>query len=143
MPDAADHWLRITLDVPGASPAEVIDAFTDPAAVQRWWGGAELSVEPEVGGHYVAYFDRLDQTMRGAITELDPPGGRFAFTWSWDHEPELPTRRVEVAVDGAELTLAQGTYDTASRIDRDDAQSHREGWEFFLPRLAEVVRDQG
>lgn len=143
MPSEVDPWLRISLDVPGAEPAEVVNAFLDPAAVRRWWGGAQLTVEEEVGGRYVAYFDRLDQTMRGTITELAPDAGRFGFTWSWDHEPELSSRRVDVSVDaGAVLRLAQGEYDHASRLDRDDAGSHRDGWEFFLPRLAEVVRAQ-
>ncbi|GAA1899672.1 SRPBCC family protein [Asanoa iriomotensis] len=143
MPSQADPWLRITLDVPGASPAEVVNAFVDPAAVRRWWGGAQLTVEEEVGGRYVAYFDRLDQTMRGTITALDPAAGTFAFTWSWDHEPELPGRRVDITVEpGAVLQLAQGEYDHASRIDRDEARSHREGWEFFLPKLVEAVQAQ-
>jgi uncharacterized protein YndB with AHSA1/START domain len=140
MPSETDPWLRIDLDVPDATPAEVVNVFLDPAAVRRWWGGAQLTVEEEVGGRYVAYFDRLDQTMRGTITELEPDAGRFGFSWAWDHEPELPTRQVEVSVEGAVLHLAQGPYDHASRIDRDDAVSHRDGWEFFLPRLAEVVR---
>jgi uncharacterized protein YndB with AHSA1/START domain len=141
MPGEADSWLRIDLDVPDADPADVVNAFLDPAAVRRWWGGAQLTVEQQVGGQYVAYFDRLDQTMRGTITALEPEAGRFGFSWSWDHQPELPSRRVEVRVDaGAILHLAQGEYDHASRIDRDDAVSHRDGWEFFLPRLAEVVR---
>ncbi|MEV4533913.1 SRPBCC domain-containing protein [Asanoa sp. NPDC049518] len=143
MPSDADSWLRITVDVPGASPAEVVGAFLDPAAVHRWWGGAQLTVEEQVGGQYVAYFDRLGQTMRGAITELDPDAGRFGFSWGWDHEPDLPRRQVEVVVQpGAVLNLNQGEYDHANRLDRDDAASHREGWEFFLPRLAEVVTAQ-
>ncbi|MEV0716155.1 SRPBCC family protein [Asanoa sp. NPDC050611] len=143
MPSADDSWLRITLDVPGVAPAEVVNAFVDPAAVRRWWGGAQLTVEEEVGGQYVVYFDRLDQTMRGTVTTLDAEAGRFGFTWAWDHEPELPARRVDVTVDdGAVLQLAQGEYDHTSRIDRDEARSHREGWEFFLPKLVEAVEEQ-
>jgi uncharacterized protein YndB with AHSA1/START domain len=138
MPSADDSWLRITLDVPGATPADVVNAFLDPAAVRRWWGGAQLTVEEEVGGRYVVYFDRLDQTMRGTVTALDVAAGAFGFTWAWDHEPELPVRRVEIRVEpGAVLHLAQGEYDEASR---DDARGHREGWEFFLPKLVEAVQ---
>ncbi|MDG4826134.1 SRPBCC domain-containing protein [Asanoa sp. WMMD1127] len=143
MPSETDALLRITVDVPGVSPAQVVDAFVDPAAVRLWWGGAELTVKEEVGGPYVAYFDRLDQTMRGTVTTIDPGRGRFGFDWSWDHAPQLPRRHVEVTVDqGAVLNLAQGDYDLSSQVDRDEAQSHRDGWEFFLPRLAEVVRDR-
>ena len=141
MPDADDPWIRITLEIPDVAPADVVEAFTDPAAVQAWWGGAQLTIDPEVGGQYVAFFDRLGQTMRGEITEIEPGRGRFRFTWSWEHTLELPARLVQVSVDdGAVLHLDQGIYDHASRLDRDDARSHREGWEFFLPRLAELVR---
>ena len=100
-------------------------------------------MEEEVGGRYAVYFDRLDQTMRGTVTALDPGAGRFGFTWCWEHEPELPERRVEINVEpGAVLHLAQGEYDHASRIDRDEARSHREGWEFFLPKLVEAIEEQ-
>jgi uncharacterized protein YndB with AHSA1/START domain len=143
MPTQTDPWLRVTVEVPGVTPSDVIGAFLDPAAVRRWWGGAELTVEPEIGGRYVAYFDQLGQTMRGVVTDLDQATGRFGFSWSWDHAPELPARRVDVNVDaGAVLRLSQGDYDQTSRIDRDEARTHREGWEFFLPRLAEVVTAQ-
>jgi uncharacterized protein YndB with AHSA1/START domain len=142
MPDGAG-WLRITTHLDGVRPAEVVGAFVAPELVRRWWG-ADLADVPRAGGPYVARSAKLDQTMRGSVLALDAPRGLFAFTWSWDHRPDLPRRRVSVqaeAVDaGCRVRLDHGPYDDGE-LDRDDAESHRQGWVFFLPRLADVLAD--
>ena len=140
MPDGAG-WLRITTRLAAARPADVVAAFVAPGVVRRWWG-AELAGVPYAGGPYVARFEGLDQTMRGTVLALDARHGLFAFTWAWDHRPDLPRRRVSVRAEPADggclVRLDHGPYDTGE-LDREDAESHRQGWEFFLPRLADVL----
>lgn len=118
-----------------ASPTSLIAAFIDPATAAAWWT-AELTCDPVPGGEYVARFPGLAQTMRGEVVLLAED--RLEFSWSWDHEPDRPTYLVTVsAADGA-LVVTHGPYaDTPEG--REDAESHREGWGYFLPRLVETV----
>jgi uncharacterized protein YndB with AHSA1/START domain len=140
MPDGAG-WLRITTHLAEAEPADVVAAFVTPELVRRWWG-AELADVPYAGGPYVARFERLGRTMRGTVLAMDAPRGLFAFTWTWDHRPDLLRRRVSVRAEpadgGCRMRLDHGPYD-AGDLDREDAESHRQGWEFFLPRLADML----
>lgn len=77
--------------------------------------------------------------MRGEVVAYRPDRS-LAFTWSWADDPEPPPRQVRLelgaAADGTVLELEHGTYRTG---DAEDAhrRSHREGWEFFLPKLAD------
>ena len=63
---------------------------------------------------------------------------RLVFTWAWDHE-DLPDRLVDVrfapAGDG---TLVSITHEAA---DQTEADSYRDGWTFFLGRLAALFTD--
>lgn len=124
--------LEITVPLPGVPAERVIAAFTDPALVRQWWG-AELTVD---GKAYVAYFPALGQTMTGEV--LVHEADRFAFSWSWDHEPALPTRRVDVYADGAALHLTHGPY-ADGPAEADDRASHEAGWAYFLPRLTALL----
>lgn len=145
-PDSAareDDVVRATVDVPAASPAEAIEAFLAPEAVERWWGG-KLLVDRRPGGRYLVDFPQLGQTMRGEVLDYDPTT-LLAFSWAWDHEPELPIRRVEVRAvpqdRGTRVEVTHGPYeDTAA--DRADADSHVEGWAYFLPALADYLTPQ-
>ncbi|GLZ76361.1 hypothetical protein Afil01_11680 [Actinorhabdospora filicis] len=114
-----------------AAPRALIEAFTDPAIVARWWM-AELTCDPVPGGEYVARFPSLDQTMRGEIVLIAED--RLEFSWAWDHQPEQPTYLVTVTAAEGTVTVTHGPYaDTPE--EREEAESHRAGWEFFLPRL--------
>lgn len=130
--------IRATVDLTGVAPRQALHAFTDPDLVRRWWAGGALTARLEPGGEYVVRFDALDQTLRGSITEYDPER-ILAFTWAWDHEPDEPAYAVTVmaeeTADGGRITLTHGTYED-SDAGRAAAASHREGWEYFLPRLA-------
>lgn len=131
--------LTVEASVAGGSAAAVIAAFVTPEVVARWWS-AQLTIGSAPGDPFVASFPGLGQTMRGEVVAHDP-GGRLAFTWSWDHEPERPVYRVVVeASDGepARLTLTHGPY-IDDEPGRADAESHRAGWEYFLPRLLAEV----
>jgi uncharacterized protein YndB with AHSA1/START domain len=79
----------------------------------------------------------MDWHLRGEFTKFEP-ARKLGFTWRWDHEPELPTRQVDLVIEatgpGSRLTITHGTYDE-SRRDQDDRQSHLDGWTYFLGQL--------
>ncbi len=118
------------------SPATVWKAFTDAETLATRWS-QEATVDPVVGGEIVARWPAMDWTMRGRYTELTPHDA-VAFTWSWDHDPDIPERHVRIVLipeaGGTRITLTHGDYgpnDTAERT------GHLEGWLNFLPALGQ------
>ena len=140
--------IHATVSLPGCSQQRALAAFTDPAVLSRWWGG-ELNTDLTAGGPYNVRFAQLGQTMTGQVTQYEP-ASRLEFTWAWSgehgepREDNEPARTVLVTVtpgqppDGTELTVVHGPH-TASEADRAARAEHREGWEFFLPRLAALL----
>ena len=130
--------LRATF--PTASPDAVFDAWTQPGLLQRWWA-QRAELDPRPGGAYHLAFPQGGWHLRGRYTAVDP-GRRLAFTWTWDHDPDLTQ---EVAVDlapladgGTALTLAHGPYADTDH-GRDLRQSHLDGWRHFLGRLRSLL----
>jgi uncharacterized protein YndB with AHSA1/START domain len=124
--------------IPGASPEEVYRAFTDAALLARWWGD-EADVDPVVGGRLVVHWPAMEWTFRGIYTELDR-GRAVGFTWSWDHEPDTPTRTVRVTFEPARPgTLVEVSHGDYGPDDADERRGHLEGWRFFLDRIAALV----
>ncbi len=124
-----------SVDLPGVPVESALAAFTDPSLLARWWGG-ELTIEPRRGGAYTVRFASLDRTLTGRVLAYQPPE-RLVFRWQWDGVD--PSYQVEVlavpAGDGSRLELTHGPY-TDSATDREERTSHRDGWSYFLPRLA-------
>jgi uncharacterized protein YndB with AHSA1/START domain len=79
--------------------------------------------------------------MIGVVEEY-VPGHLLAFTWGWSHQPEAAGRYgVIVSVGpGTRLELVHAPR-AGVRVAADDPApgEHREGWEHFLPRLAESL----
>jgi uncharacterized protein YndB with AHSA1/START domain len=127
---------RLVLDgnVPGASPREVTDHLTEPSLLTTWW---PETAEIDPAGGYVFGWPAMDWTLRGAFTVREP-GRRVAFTWNWDHEPDVPERTVDIVVaavdDGTEITISHGDYGPG---DEEERAGHVEGWQHFIGRLAE------
>lgn len=117
-----------------ASPQTVFAFFTDPDKMVRWKGiSAEL--EPRPGGIY-----RVDITgrdvARGQYVEV-VPYSRVVFTWGWEgagHPVPPGSTTVEVSLipdgDGTIVRLRH------LGLPPDQRDSHAEGWEHYLPRLA-------
>ncbi len=120
-------------------PEAVFEHLTRPALLQRWWP-PEAEVDGRVGGAYHFRWPAQNWDLRGEFTAFEP-GRRLAYTWAWDHEPQLPTRLVEFALaphhGGTRVDLSHGTYGD-SDIEQADRTSHLEGWQYFLGRLAEL-----
>ncbi len=134
--------LRAVLELAGCDPGPVLAAFTDPAVLVRWWGG-DLTTELRPGGPYCVSFPKIPARLAGQVVGY-APGSMLTFTWAWEHEPDEPERVVTVTVSGepagagAVLSILHGPYgeDDASLKARAE---HREGWEYFLPRLAQLL----
>jgi uncharacterized protein YndB with AHSA1/START domain len=143
--DAASVSAELLL--PGVRPEHALAAFTDPGLVRAWWA-AELTAHLLPGGEYLARFPALGQTMIGVVEEY-LPGRLLAFTWGWSHQPEA-AGRYGVTVSTASARLAGGAGTRLDLVhapragafvpDGDPAPGeHREGWEYFLPRLAAAL----
>ena len=128
--------LMIKASFPRLAPARFIDHWTRPELLALWWP-ASAQVDARPGGQYHLAWPAMKWDLRGEYTRFEPPR-RLAFTWRWDHEPSLPTRKVDLTIapdgGGSGLTLVHGDYD-ASQRDQDDRVSHLEGWRYFLARL--------
>jgi uncharacterized protein YndB with AHSA1/START domain len=123
------------------SPDTALTAFTDAGLLARWWGRGELTADLAPGGRYIVRFAAIDKVMDGRVVGYQP-GRYLEFSWGWVHTPDDPPRTVTVTVagepDGTALAIVHGPHgdDERELIARGE---HREGWEFFLPRLASVI----
>jgi uncharacterized protein YndB with AHSA1/START domain len=122
-----------------AGPDEVFAYWTDPALLRQWWPD-RAETDPRPGGAYHLSWPRLGWHLRGEYTAVEP-GQRLAFTWRWDHEPERPTRTVDVLLDpvgdlGTQLIVTHGAY---AKSDREERDGHLEGWTYFLTRLRDAL----
>lgn len=133
--------LRASVRLDGCSPAQAMAGFTDAGLLARWWGG-ELTAELWPTGRYEIWFPKIPARMTGRVVSYTPDS-TLAFGWRWEHEPDAPARTVTVCVGeltgtnaaGAVLTVEHGPYGEGEAELAARAE-HREGWEFFLPRLA-------
>jgi uncharacterized protein YndB with AHSA1/START domain len=141
--------VRATVTLPGSTPDRVLASFTDPAILARWWGG-DLATTLEPGTPYTISFPKLNRAITGQVVAYEPASG-LEFTWVWDNEPPVPRRTVVVTVTqdgtGTALSVVHGPHaDTgpdpggAEGIARAE---HRDGWLFFLPRLAALLSPRG
>jgi uncharacterized protein YndB with AHSA1/START domain len=129
--------LAVTTFYPGVTPQELFSYWVEPPLLKQWWP-QQAEVDAAEGGEYHLSWPAMSWDLRGQYTAFRR-GERLGFTWKWDHEPDLPTRQVDVAFEpvgdlGTQLTVTHGTYDSSKR-DQDDRDSHMEGWTYFLTRL--------
>ena len=121
-----------------SNPGDVYRSFIEPDRICQWWAD-ESELDPLVGGRLIVRWPSMGWTMRGRYTEL-VPDRLIGFTWSWEHEPDTPTRTVSVVIEsdaaGTRLTLTHGDYGDDDAEERD---SHLEGWQHFLPRMAAAL----
>lgn len=129
-------WIELN----GVEPSEAIRAFTDPALLREWWGG-ELELDPVPGGDYVVRFESQGWTLNGKVLSYDPES-KLTFTWTWEHHSDAPLRGVKVraqpAEGGTRLEIEHGPHG-GSEAEKEEADSHREGWLHFLPRIAALL----
>ena len=132
---------RLEVDmIVDADPTSVWHALTDANGLASWWAD-EAEVDASVGGSIEARWPSMGWIMRGTYRAVDP-GRMVEFTWSWDHEPEIPVRVVQIELSPVDssthLVLRHGEYGPGDAAER---AAHLAGWEHFLPRLASSVTE--
>jgi uncharacterized protein YndB with AHSA1/START domain len=138
--NASSDTLILTGDFAAFSPEVMFDYWTKPELLTQWWP-PQAEVEPRTGGAYHLSWPTMNWHLRGHFANFEPERS-LAFTWKWDHEPDTPTREVEVtlhahAEGGTRITIIHGTYNESER-DQNDRASHIEGWQYFCGKLGEL-----
>jgi uncharacterized protein YndB with AHSA1/START domain len=134
--DSDSGRVVLTADFPNLSPQALFNHFTVPDLLTRWWP-QEATVDGRPGGSYRLSWPAMKWELYGEYSQFEP-GRRLAFSWRWRHEPELPTRQVNIQIEpvaeGSRLTLTHSRY-SDSPADQTDRQSHIDGWHYFLGQL--------
>ncbi len=134
--------VKAVLRLPGCPPQDVLGAFINPATLARWWGG-ELTTDLTPGAAYTVSYPKLGRAMTGEVIAY-VEASHLQFTWVWDDAPEDVKRTVLVSVvpapdiDGTELTITHGPH-ALGEAESAARTEHREGWQYFLPRLAALL----
>lgn len=125
-----------------AAPETIFPFLIDPAKMTQWMG-IRAESQPHQGGIYRVSINPK-HVARGEYIEVKPHH-KVVFTWGWEGNPELPPGSSTV-----EFTLTPQGADTLLRLrhynlSAEEAKSHGEGWEHYLPRLVEcgTGRDPG
>ena len=133
------------------APREVVfRAFTDPAALARWFGPEGMNVDKvkidlRPGGAYSMVFNQANgeaHGLSGVYREISPPE-RLVMTWVWDHGDLAGIETlvtIELAEAGAEteLTLIHEKLPSQESVDL-----HRQGWTSSFTCLDRVVEEGG
>jgi uncharacterized protein YndB with AHSA1/START domain len=122
-----------------ARPETVFRYFVEPERMVRWMG-TTADLEPHPGGTFRVDYRGKD-VASGTYLEVDPPR-RVVFTWGW----EMPDDPVPPGASTVEVTLSptdDGGGTLVRLVHRDlpaeAVDGHAEGWDFFLPTLANVA----
>jgi uncharacterized protein YndB with AHSA1/START domain len=129
--------------IPGCGPERLFAYWTVPALLTTWWP-REAEIEPRVGGAYHLRWPSMQWHLFGEYVAL-APGKTLAFTWRWEHEPQAPTRTVEVDFTlmpsgGTVVTVRHGPY-ADGPAEAEARAGNVEGWLHFLGRLRSLAHD--
>jgi uncharacterized protein YndB with AHSA1/START domain len=119
----------------------VVYAWRDPSVLAEWFCPnpstsviAELRVE--AGGSWKVAMGPM--VVRGEYTEVQLPD-RLAFTWQWEHEPDVRPTTVRVTFSERSQDSTEVLLEHLDFQDLDEAEGHQQGWNITLDRLAQVV----
>lgn len=121
----------------GARPETVFAFWTDPTKMAQWMG-RDVRLDPRPGGEFRIDYNGSD-IAAGTFMELEPPT-RIVLTWGW----EMPGDPTPTGASTVEVTLVPDGDGTILRLRHsglaaDAVTGHAEGWDQFLPSLAEVA----
>ncbi|MEU0965127.1 SRPBCC domain-containing protein [Streptomyces sp. NPDC005917] len=135
-----------------ASPEVVFEVLTSPEHIRDWWS-AEAKFEPAAGATGSLTWTDEDNGRRKSepftVIEADPPR-KFSFRWVYD-EAEVAGPGNSLLVTFELVPTGEGTTvrfrETGYRERGWEAavleahyNDHRQGWDFYLPRLAAVAK---
>ena len=133
-----------------APRAVVFRAFTDPAALAKWFGPEGMSVgnvkvDLRPGGAYSMAFNQADggsHGLSGVYREISPPE-RLVMTWVWDDGDwagleTLVTLEFAEASGETELTVIHENLSSQESLDL-----HRQGWTSSFKCLDQAIEEGG
>jgi uncharacterized protein YndB with AHSA1/START domain len=136
------EWIVVAINNISAHPNQIVSWFVEPYKLKKWWGD-EHRIDPRFGGEYVIAWPRIERTLRGQIVELSE--NSLMYSWTFDHEPEIPPRVVAIRVrdseGGTRIEIRHGSY-RRDDSDAEERKGHLEGWEYFLPLLARAIESE-
>ena len=126
-----------------APPEKVYEAWTQPAQMTRWWGGANetartAETDLRVGGRFHVGFkggNGEQHDVSGTYKEV-VPNRKLVFSWAWHSTPERESQvtiDIKPDADGSILTLTHEQFFNEKA--RDD---HERGWSFSLDQLEKL-----
>lgn len=143
MTQATTETLELEARV-AARPETIFPFLSSAAGMQRWFGKS-VELDPAPGGKLRVDINGRD-IAAGEIVEI-VPNERVVFTFGWEgenHPVPAGSTRVEISLtrDGDDVTIVRLRH---SGLTAEQAASHKEGWDHYLPRLAELGegRDPG
>jgi uncharacterized protein YndB with AHSA1/START domain len=128
-----------------AAPAKVWRAWTQPQALKRWFGPAEIvsvpvaEIDLRVGGGFRVVLlseDGERHEVRGLYLELVPER-KLVFDWAWVGTPERVSRvtvLIEPEGQGSELTLRHARF-----ADEAGREGHHRGWTGAMAKLEALL----
>jgi uncharacterized protein YndB with AHSA1/START domain len=129
----------VTQAVDVDAPRErVWQLLTDPAELPRWWPDA-AELEPGVGGQVVLRFG--PGNVSGEVTTWEPPSA-LGFTWIPSDRPGVQLHvsfTVDDLGDGrSRVSVVHSGFEGAPEA----REAVVGGWQHFLPRLADIAREE-
>ncbi len=129
-----------------ATPAQVYQAWTDPAQLARWMGGpevtaAEAEADVRVGGRYhVRMTTATDEHNVGGVYREVLPNEKLVFTWTWRSTPERESLvTVQLKADGDHTIM---TFTHEQFFDEPARDRHEHGWTGSFGKLEAHLRNK-
>ena len=134
-----------------ASREVVFEVLSKPEHIREWWSAA-TDMDPVPGGSSSLTWTNEDSgevhTTPFTIVDVDPPR-LFSFRWTYD-DGEIPGPANSLLVTFELVPSGEGTTlrfrETGYRERGWEAavleayyNDHRQGWDFYLPRMAETA----
>jgi uncharacterized protein YndB with AHSA1/START domain len=133
-----------------ASPEVVFEVLSRPEHIRDWWS-AETQFEPVAGAASRLTWTDSDtgrqQSAPFTVVEADPPR-RFSFRWTYEDDIAGSGNSLLVTFDlvpsgeGTTVRFSETGYRERgweAAVLEEYYNDHRQGWDFYLPRLAEVA----
>ena len=134
-----------------ASPEIVFEVISTPQHLREWWPD-DVDIEPVPGAvGEVVFGDRADPEatiVPMTVVEVDPPR-RFSFRWVHAADEVaapgnslLVTFELSPAGSGTALRMTEVGFREMGwevAVLEQQYQEHSQGWDYYVPRLAEYV----